>query len=438
MNQFGSIRVSTSRSVFTAKLLVIGLAIVVILSFLLQLSKGKSFSALDVKQPICGEWLFVNSSETNVDMSSTYFGAVSALSEDDVWFAGEQRNWLGQSRLAFAHWNGSYLAASIAPKLDADSITIKGLSMSVHDDAWAVGHRQLGGQSHPLIVHWDGKTWKVATIPESMSKVLNNRDEAVGSASKQLELRSLAIASPNDVWVVGTYPEEGVYKTLTLHWDGNTWEIEASPNVGTSDNQLDAVVSLSERDVWAFGWFQKVGSTDPWDRESLTLHWAGTRWTVVDGAQGGISNVSATSVSRTKDIWTVGHPGFDTSQLGSASRSENSSQWNTQSFPHLNQPSLSSVAAVSFTNVWAVGTLWGDYPPQIEPRQVGSRALVLHWDGNAWSKIPAPNPSYIQSLDSVSAASENEIWVVGSSFDDEDGPGRALIAHFLSCPASRR
>jgi hypothetical protein len=87
---------------------------------------------------------------------------------------------------------------------------------------------------------------------------------------------------------------------------------------------------------------------------------------------------------------------------------------------------LLGVAAVSESKVWAVG--WSqdpDGPPYVK------RTLIEQFDGNAWTIVRSPNPpNDVQSqLHSVSAASENDVWAVGSSHDGTL-PSRTLIQHW--------
>jgi hypothetical protein len=64
---------------------------------------------------------------------------------------------------------------------------------------------------------------------------------------------------------------------------------------------------------------------------------------------------------------------------------------------------LLDVAAISATDVWAVGTflVW-PYRPIIE-----------HWDGIAWSSVPAPHFEGAAVLRAVTALSANDIWAAG-------------------------
>ncbi len=68
----------------------------------------------------------------------------------------------------------------------------------------------------------------------------------------------------------------------------------------------------------------------------------------------------------------------------------------------------------------------------------GSKTLILHWDGTAWTKVNSPNPScphYAYSdnqLYGVSARSGSDAWAVGDYGDCAFATGRqdTLVAHW--------
>ena len=116
--------------------------------------------------------------------------------------------------------------------------------------------------------------------------------------------------------------------------------------------------------------------------------------------KGGLDAVAATSAS---DAWAVG--GYSTSTVGRALIEHwNGTQWCRVPSP---QPGtsdgLTGVAAISPTDAWAVGT-YGIF-----------KTLILHWDGTAWAKVPSPNPSSvgINQLDAVAGTSATDAWAVG-------------------------
>jgi hypothetical protein len=71
-------------------------------------------------------------------------------------------------------------------------------------------------------------------------------------------------------------------------------------------------------------------------------------------------------------------------------------------------------------DAWAVG---GSY----EAGKDGATSLILHWDGNAWTRVPSPD---VGSVADVDAASEDDAWAVGR--DDIlhwDGTAWAISPH---------
>src|SRR5207244_2669724 len=68
---------------------------------------------------------------------------------------------------------------------------------------------------------------------------------------------------------------------------------------------------------------------------------------------------------------------------------------------------LQGVAALSASNIWAVGAYFN----------AGlSQTLIEHWDGATWSIVPSPNQgtTYDNYLYGVAALSANDVWAVGN------------------------
>src|SRR5205814_6023476 len=78
----------------------------------------------------------------------------------------------------------------------------------------------------------------------------------------------IAISSSN-VWAVGDYIE---------HWDGTKW------NVDKWYGGLNGVAALSANDIWAVG--GNGGSNVDADAsdKALIVHWNGTNWSLIPGA----------------------------------------------------------------------------------------------------------------------------------------------------------
>src|SRR5579863_7941029 len=82
----------------------------------------------------------------------------------------------------------------------------------------------------------------------------------------------------------------------------------------------------------------------------------------------------------------------------------NSAGWNTVSSPNPSMTfnSLNGVAAISTSNVWAVGSY---------SASTGNFPLVEHWNDTTWKVIASPAVS--GSLSGIVAIAANNIWAVG-------------------------
>jgi hypothetical protein len=254
--------------------------------------------------------------------------------------------------------------------------------------AWAVGADGPVGALQALIARWNGTAWRQVTSPEPSS--------AADS------LQGVHAISPSDVWAVGSYQSGNAQKTLIVHWNGSRWSQVPSPSPALSENALNGVAATSDKNIWAVGTDSFAGG-DNYGR-TLIEHWNGSKWTAVPSPNqsfGGnndvLSSVAAVSAS---DAWAVGAASED---AGSAPLIEhwNGSRWKLMSLPDLAfSAELGSVAAVSARNVWAVGG-------------AGSSTLIEHWNGSRWQRVISHAPAN-SSLSAVAAGSASNAWAVGT------------------------
>jgi hypothetical protein len=114
------------------------------------------------------------------------------------------------------------------------------------NDVWAVGDYSNGTIDQTLLEHWDGSTWSVAPSPN------------VGTHNNDLYGIAAAPASSGAWWAVGAYIDDaGTHQTLILGPGG----VMPSPNVGTHDNGLNGVAAVSANDVWVVGGYSN-GTTN--------------------------------------------------------------------------------------------------------------------------------------------------------------------------------
>jgi hypothetical protein len=167
------------------------------------------------------------------------------------------------------------------------------------------------------------------------------------------------------------------------------------------------VAAPSNDDVWAVGYlvkYSREGHAQGIDYP-LIEHWDGTRWTMLVGKRPGML-LSVASVSRTS-VWAVG---------SQASRSFiehfNGHGWSTVAAPRFGD-ALIDLAVRSATNIWVVA----------EAKMNGVN-LVERWDGRSWTvlRLPGRNPdAYVVGL------LGDTLWAAGSGIARWNGRGWATI-----------
>jgi hypothetical protein len=234
--------------------------------------------------------------------------------------------------------------------------SLYGVAAVSASDVWAVG---AYGDLQTLIEHWDGTRWRSFSFGYTHG--------ALGGGI----LHGVAAVSAGDVWAVGT----NTTGTLVGHWDGTNWSIVPSPNQqGATNDELLGVAAVSAIDVWAVGdslcteatCGATANVTAP--PEALIEHWNGTNWKVVPspilGSYGQLDGIAAVTAS---NIWAVGETGDRSNRYGGFNpfgtliEQWDGTGWNIVSGPNLgsspgsSENELTGVAAVSASDVWAVG-----------------------------------------------------------------------------------
>lgn len=309
---------------------------------------------------------------------------VATQSPDDAWAVGGSRSTDGDSISALIeHWNGTAWRVVPGPAPGQSSALVGVASVSA-SNAWVVGSYE--GNTAPrhdqtLIEHWNGRSWNRVPSPHP------------GGESW---LTAVAVVSARNVWAVGAYGNsvDGPNKLFTVHWNGKTWRQVPVP--ATPTGVLYAVAATSWSDVWAVG---ESGNTVG---QTVILHWNGHGWKRAPyrGPAGGsyLTGVTATS---TRNAWAVGTtirgtdagPAFIVRWTGR--------KWQRVPIPDAATKHLSAVTAVSSRDAWAVGGS-------------ADQTVIEHWDGTNWATEPSPAPGVSSGLTSVAASSASNVWAVGT------------------------
>ncbi len=192
------------------------------------------------------------------------------MSATDAWAVGSSLDPQATTKTLVLHWNGSTWSQAHAPTAATDGTALSGVAAASASDVWAAGrYNSAADFEHPLILHWNGRTWAREKLP---------------SPGMKTETLSGVAATASSVWAVGLGPCLGQSincpsKTLTMHLTGTGWRVV--PSVSVSDlqdqNGLAGVAITSASSAWAVGDYFPAAEQEP--SYAMLQHWNGSNWT---------------------------------------------------------------------------------------------------------------------------------------------------------------
>jgi hypothetical protein len=236
---------------------------------------------------------------------------------------------------------------------------------------------------------------------------------------------AVSARTASDVWAVGGAASATNNATFAARWNGTTWKEYTTPNPVANchdgnfqwtGNRLNGVVAISGSNAWAVG-------TSCYQMKTLVERWDGTKWSIVpspsfktggDGIVNVLNGVAAVSAS---NIWAVGTHTASNGAYQTLVEHWNGSAWSVVPSPNPSPTSnvLTAVAASGASDVWAVGY------------SVLGSTLIEHWNGTSWSVVPSaalPNGSVLYGVRAISPANA---WAVGT----QPGPSGAALTLVL-------
>jgi hypothetical protein len=189
--------------------------------------------------------------------------SISALAPNDIWAAG----YVGIEPPCdcivpfIEHFNGTQwnLSGVLLTQNSPEHFQfLQGISAISDSDVWAVGYEILNGALNGAaqVFHFDGKTWTLAATPSGPTARFN----------------AVTAVATDNVWAVG----ENNQSTLVAHFDGKQWQVINSPNTSDINDALYGITAVSPTSVWAVGQhFQSFGSG-----KTLVLHFDGSTWNI--------------------------------------------------------------------------------------------------------------------------------------------------------------
>ncbi|MGI8447754.1 MAG: hypothetical protein ACR2MP_11365 [Streptosporangiaceae bacterium] len=240
-------------------------------------------------------------------------------------------------------------------------------------DAWAAGASagSGGGENQPLVLHWNGISWKPVAVP--------------GLAG--FYLPAVAASSASDVWLFAASAGGGSPKAV--RWNGSQWVTIPLP---AGSYYPDEAVVLSPTDAWVAGPQQPCTGSGAAEVCSTTLyHWDGSSWSpfTLPLTAGESTELSASSPT---NVWVVG--ASNPCVASRCSYSPVAYHWNGSAWlkapplPLVHSYYQPDVAAGAKKNVWVSG--WS-------ATRAGQPGRLMHWNGRRWQIIDASSDLLAES-----------------------------------------
>ena len=226
-------------------------------------------------------------------------------------------------------------------------------------------------------------------------------------------LEGVAALRMKNVWAVGTVIANSQVLSLIQNWDGTRWTNVPSPNPGYpyyAGGVLQSVSAVSPTDIWAVGYYMDSSA----NYLALLAHYDGARWTAVTpptvAGRWQQSSLNAVFARSTNDVWAVGSHGSIGAFGQALVEHFDGRAWSV--VPAANLPSgstdLAGISASAANEAWAVGT--GAFAGKSQ----NATSVIEHWDGTRWGLVQAaPTGSATSRLASVVARSASDVWAAG-------------------------
>jgi hypothetical protein len=209
--------------------------------------------------------------------------------------------------------------------------------------------------------------------------------------------------SSSDLWAVGYFYDQyqGRYRPLTEHWNGTKFRFISAPTATHGYNAFNAVTEVAPRDVWAVGYHTPVYYTYDWT--PLIEHYDGTRWRVVSSPYRNLGTLTAIAAVSATDVWAVGYRTIN--PYGTLIEHWDGVRWSLLDDGHsADNSQFNGIVVKGPDDVWAGGST-----------QVGSAnvAFAEHWNGSAWTESIARNEQEYDVFNAIADDHAGGLWGAG-------------------------
>lgn len=366
---------------------------------------GGGVKGSSVSLSCTGGWNVVPS--PSVGSLDNNLAPVSAVSATDAWAVGSYYTSNNPTVLQAMgeHFDGSSWTEFPLPNVGPNENSLLGVSELPSGHAWAVGYdvnAEFAQQT--LVEHYDGTTWSVVPSPSP--------------GAEQNILYGVSAVSDSDVWAVGALQDaNGLWHTLTEHWNGSAWSAVPAVDAGASGNQFFAVRAVSSNSVYATG--QQAGSGFP--SQALVEHWNGTSWSVLPTPSDPTETVTPYGITGSDAALTiVGDRESSTAPYTTAVATGAPNSLSLVASPNngSGEQDLFAATTAADGSTWAAGWFLNGT----------EQTLTEHGVNGTWSIVASPSPGTGDNgFAGIAAIPGGGLWAVGVT--SNNGNFSTLIAH---------
>ena len=228
----------------------------------------------------------------------------------------------------------------------------------------------------------------------------------------------MSAVSDSDVWAVGADQDaNGLWHTLTEHWNGSAWSAVPAVDAGTSGNQFYAVTAVSSNSVYATG--QQAGSGFP--SQALVEHWNGRSWSVLPTPSDPTETVTPYGITGSDAALTIaGDRESSTAPYTTAVAAGAPNSLSLVASPNngSGEQDLFAAATAADGSTWAAGWFLNG----------SEQTLTEHGVNGTWSIVASHSPGTGDNgFAGIAAIPGGGLWAVGVT--SNNGNFSTLIAH---------
>ncbi len=271
-----------------------------------------------------------------------------------------------------AWWNGSWSLMSVPTPVNATGTVLTDVSCPGAASCFAVGNRSTTSALNTLVEHWNGTSWDIEASPRP-------------STATAAVLSDVSCPDLQSCFAVGYHDEDFGARALTERFDGTKWALVRSARpADASDVVLDAVSCQNRKSCYAVGYYSSDVAV-----KTLVERWNGRRWAVMTSRNPAHADFSVLSGISCPSSTTCVAVGYRSTAAGDAPLAErwDGKAWHLMTTP---QPAHSSFGVLNDVSCRgrAACIAVGDYSS-------GSTTWTLadHWDGKAWRLMTVPSPA---------------------------------------------